>query len=742
MTLFRKLFVSAAAGLAVGLVSLYWPVSESSLSSQNLVSFRILDRHGHVLREVLSGQSGSCRMLQREQIPPEVIITTLTAEDKFFYIHPGVNVFSISRALWRNITQGRIVSGASTITQQLARNIHARPSRTILSKIQETWTALRLEKTFTKDWILTQYLNRIYYGNRAYGIEAASQTYFGKPCRDLTLAEAAYLAALPRSPGRFHSYLEDPRIIKAQKQILTKVFQAGHIRKSAYRRALRQILKLEPVRERFLAPHFCDFVLANAGSADRTSGRDIRTTLDYELHQDIQHLLREHINSLAPHNITQGAAVVIDNSSGEIISMVGSRDFFDDYHQGQVNGAVSLRQPGSALKPFTYGLALQQGMSAAEILFDQAMEYSTPTGPYQPVNFDHKFHGPVRLRQALACSYNIPAVRLTERLGAERLYLKLKQAGFTSFTRPSSHYGVGLTLGNGEVTLLELTQAYSSLSRDGHFQPVKWRLDSPANKPKERSGVPVFTPETAYILTHILSDPDARIPAFGYRSPLRLPFPCAVKTGTSKDFRDNWAVGYTPSYTVGVWGGNFNGEPMHTVSGVTGCGTLFRDIMLRLHRENPPQSFRQPENLIRLRICPESGLRASVSCPGFMEEIFIPGTEPKGTCRRHSPSVQTGSLSRFPETDRIRIVNPSHGNIYQIDPVLKRGYQTISLEAFVPLETEILSFEWLADGEILAASSRNFKFRWNLQPGLHTLGFRAETKAGMVKDTVTVTVLD
>ncbi len=740
-----KLFIAAALMAAAGLASLYWPVPESSLSPQSMVSFRILDRNGRVLREVFSDQSGSCRWLKREQIPAEVIAATLAAEDRFFYWHPGVNIFSLFRALRQNVSQGRIVSGGSTITQQLARNIYPGP-RTIFSKIRETWTALRLEKALTKDRILTQYLNRIYYGNQAYGIEAASQTYFDKSCRDLTLAEAAFLAALPRSPSRFNPYLQDPRILSTQKEILNKVFSYRLAAESEHDRALQQKLKLKPVRSHFVAPHFCDFVLANCTIGDKTSGLDIQTTLDLDLQNHIQHLVKDHIASLSRHNITQAAAIVIDNCSGDIISMAGSRDFFDIHHQGQVNGAVSLRQPGSTLKPFAYGLALQQGMSAADVLFDGPVEYPTPSGPYQPVNYDHKFHGLVRLRQALACSYNIPAVQLTERLGTERLYMKLKQAGFTTFVRPSSYYGVGLALGNGEVTLLELAQAYSALSRGGVFKPASWRL-KPPEPPDEISNefteTRVFSPEIAYILTHILSDADARIPAFGYRSPLHLPFACAVKTGTSKDFRDNWAVGFTPDYTVGVWAGNFNGEPMHTVSGVTGCGPLFRDIMLLLHRKNPPLGFTAPETLIRQRICPESGLLVSSECPGTIEEIFIPGTEPKDICRRHSPSSRIPAFSAREEPSRIHIINPSHGTIYQIDPVLKPEFQTVPLRAVIPSGMEIAGFEWLADGITLASALGNFVFYWHIKPGRHTLSFKAKTKTGSTqKGSVVITVLD
>jgi penicillin-binding protein 1C len=742
MKLRRKIFIAAAVIAAVSLASLYWPVPKSWMSPQSLVSFRILDRNNRVLREVLSDQSGSCRWLSREKIPAEVVAAAVAAEDRFFYFHPGVNVLSLLRASWQNITEGHIVSGGSTITQQLARNIHPGP-RTVISKIRETWTALRLEKNWTKDQILTLYLNRIYYGNQAYGIEAASQTYFGKSCGDLTLAEAAFLAALPRSPARFHPALHDPWILSTQKKILNKVFSCQLTSESAYKRALRQKLKLEPVHSQFVAPHFCDFVLSHCSEEDKSSGRDIQTTLNLELQNHIQHLVKEHITSLSQRNITQGAVVVIDNFNGEIISMIGSRDFFDNRHEGQVNGAVSLRQPGSTLKPFTYGLALQQGMSAADVLIDGPIQYSTPSGPYQPVNYDHKFHGPVRIRQALACSYNIPAVQLTERLGTERLYIKLKQAGFTTFVRPSSYYGVGLTLGNGEVTLLELTQAYSALSRGGVFQSASWRREESENRASIIPETRVFSPEVSYILTHILSDPDARIPAFGYRSPLRLPFPCAVKTGTSKDFRDNWAVGFTPSYTVGVWAGNFNGKPMHTVSGVTGCGQLFRDIMLLLHRKNPPLEFTAPKNLIRRRICSESGLLVSSDCPGAIEEIFIPGTEPKDMCGRHDSSSLTPVYSLHPESDRIRIIQPSHGNIYQIDPVLKSEYQTIPLRAAVPAGVKITGFEWLADGMTLHSAPHDFIFRWPLSPGRHTIGFKAETESGLTQQRfITITVLD
>ncbi|MBN1221727.1 MAG: penicillin-binding protein 1C [Candidatus Aminicenantes bacterium] len=714
--------------------SLYIPYPRGKLSPAAVVSLRILDRNGTLLREIISSEGGRCRWVDLSGISPYVVASTIAAEDRFFFLHPGVNVFSIVSAAVQNIRKGEVISGASTLTQQLARNLYGR-SRTLLSKLFETWVAVRLEKTLSKEEILAQYLNRVCYGNMTYGIEAASRLYFDKSAADLSLAEAAFLASLPRSPMRLNPYSHIGPARNRQRHILNRMLRLGSIGKEKWERALQEPLKVFPASQKFRAPHFCDYVLRDLWQDIPRSRATIHTTLDYSLQEKVEVLAANHLSGLESKRITNTAVVVLDNHTAEILVMVGSKDFFDELHDGQVNGALSRRQPGSALKPFTYGLGLERGMTAAQILEDREVHFSTPGGTYHPQNYDKHYHGPVRMRQALACSYNVPAVVLSAELGPDLLYQKLKETGFQSLSKNSGFYGLGLTLGSGEVTLLELVQAYASLARGGLYKKAEAicsykefekgkEFFSPGYQKQSRSRR-IFTAQTAYILTHMLSDKDARIPAFGYHSPLNLPFPCAAKTGTSKDCRDNWTVGYTPRYTVGVWVGNFDGMPMHNISGITGCGPLFRDVMLLLEKENATEAFPVPADIIQVRVCPLSGKRAAADCPGCIEEIFVNGTEPEELCSLSH--VEIGNIRNRNDREaafgsiRPEVLFPLEGDVFKMDPVLRGNYQKIHFKASVPKSLKSEGFHWLLNGKKLGGSPYPFSLSWELTPGRYRL---------------------
>ena len=702
------------------LASLYIPFPSGSLNPDQVISLRLLDRNGDLLREVLSGEEGRCTWIFLDEMSPNLLKATVAAEDRSFFVHPGINVFSILRALKQNMTEKRIVSGASTITQQLVRNLfHYR--RTLVNKTLEAWQALRLEKKLTKEEILVQYINRISYGNQAFGIEAAAQLYFDKSARDLSLAESAFLAGLPRAPSLLNPFKTVRQAKIRQQDILLQMLDRRDISRPEYSRALAQPLPLTSAGDKFRAPHFCDYILGSLTAGEKSRLKSIRTTLDGSIQNKVEILARNHIKSLALKNITNAAVVVMDNRTDSVLAMLGSVDFFDASIGGQVNGAVALRQPGSALKPFTYGLALEQGKTAASLIDDRPINFNTPTGSYRPMNYDRTFHGPTRIRTALACSYNVPAVSLLETIGPDLLYRRLKESGFESLTKPPSFYGIGLTLGNAEVTLMELVQAYAALARGGvtrrsrivnDFVPDGSisRPDSPAKR--------IFSREVAYILTDILSDSDARIPAFGYFSPLNLPFPCAAKTGTTKDYRDNWTIGWTKKYTVGVWVGNFNGEPMHNVSGISGCGPLFKDIMLFLEEGAPSGDFPVPDSLVKKTICPESGKLVSENCPGSMEEIFIPETIPDEICQLHGliPSADIPQ-TEAPASSALKILVPVSGDVFKIDPELRRDYQVIRFRARVPSGSAIQSIEWWMDGRCIAETPPPFELSWNIKPG-------------------------
>jgi penicillin-binding protein 1C len=634
------------------------------------------------------------------------------------------------RALLQNVRRGEVVSGASTITQQLVRNLYPGP-RNVWVKIREAWLALRLECTLSKQEILAQYINRISYGNQAYGIEAASRLYLDKPSSLLSLAEAAFLAALPRSPTLLNPYRAFRGVKKRQLDILGKMRALGLITEAEYDRARTEGLCLLPATERFRAPHFCDFVLSQVPSVERKNLSAVGTTLDYGLQQKIEILLRNGLSAMEGRGIENGAVVVLDNRSGEVLSMVGSRDFFDEAHDGQVNGVLALRQPGSTLKPFTYGLALENGLTAASLIEDSPDQLRNVEGNYRPQNYDRRYHGLISLRAALACSYNIPAVAVLQEIGPDLLYRRLQVLGFKSLRETPGYYGLGLTLGNGEVSLLELARAYSALARQGLYLRERAvislvRKEGRETPPPNREPAePVFSPQTAYIITNILADRDARIPSFGYHNPLSFPFPVAAKTGTSKDFRDNWTVGYSPRYTVGIWVGNFDGEPMHNVSGISGCGPLFKDIMLLLHKGQAGTGFAEPKGIVTSAVCPLSGLKPNEFCPGVVNEVFIEGTEPREVCTHHqkNPAVIVTAEERNgePVPSRFAITFPRDGDIFKLDPVLRKEHQRIKLRAVLPATKEPARIEWWINGDKVGEAGPPFSIFWNLRPGSFTI---------------------
>ena len=717
------------------LLTTFLPFPKSKIGPGPVISLRLLDRNGVLLREVLSDEGGRCRWVKLEDISPHLLNATIAAEDKSFFFHHGVNALSVLRALLQNLRHGEVVSGASTITQQLVRTLYP-GRRDIWAKLREAWLALRLERTLSKREILIQYINRIPYGNQVYGIEAASRLYLDKSSSQLSLAEAAFLAAIPRSPTRLNPYRSQNALRKRQVNILAKMSELGLITEAARDRARAEELCLLPAAERFRAPHFCDFVLNQVPSCDRKSLSAIETTLDFGLQQKIEMLLRNRLTAMAGRGIGNGAVVVLDNRSGEILSLVGSGDFFDESQDGQVNGALALRQPGSTLKPFTYSLALENGLTAASLIDDSPVQYPSLEGHYRPQNYDRRYHGLVSLRAALACSYNIPAVAVLQAVGPDLLYRRLHSLGFESLKQDPGFYGVGLTLGNGEVTLLELVRAYSALARQGLYLQERSVLRLLRKDGEEGQALiqeaarRVFSPQVAYIITHVLADRDARTPSFGYHNPLSFPFAVAVKTGTSKDFRDNWTVGYSPRYTVGVWVGNFDGEPMHNVSGISGSGPLFRDIMLLLDKGETGSGFAEPKGVVTSVVCPLTGMRPTESCPGVVSEVFVEGTEPREMCTRHQKKSETVLIAckrgDLPALSRLEIMFPRNGDVFKLDPVLRREHQRIKLRAAVPGTEDIAKIEWWINGERVGEAKSPFSLFWNLRPGSYTIKVTAD----------------
>jgi len=741
------------------------PVPREKIYPQQQVSLRILDREGNLLREVLSGEGNTSRWVNLNRVSPLLPAATLCAEDKRFYRHLGVDPASLLRAAYQNLRYRRVVSGGSTITQQLARNVYRYPARNWFWKIVEALDALKLERHFSKSQILELYLNRIPYGNQTYGIEAACRLYFDQPSSQLSPAQAAFLAGIPCSPYYYDPYRFFSHAQTRQISILASLLKAKQISPFQYRQALKEEIKLSPREEKFQAPHFCDYALSRLRAEKTPPLSRVRTSLDPKLQREVELLIKSHIARLKENGVTNAAALVMDNHSGEILSMAGSADYFNQDNAGQVNGTTALRQPGSALKPFTYALALERGYTPALLIPDLEIHIPTPDGVYIPRNYDKRFHGPTRMRTALACSYNVCAIWMLQQLGVEQLLEKLHRAGFSGLKQDAAYYGLGLTLGNGEVSLLDLVRGYCALVNQGvvvgdkifleQFDERGKSLDLPANPP----GANLYSPQVCYLITDILSDKLARARAFGYRCALNLPFPCAAKTGTSRAFTDNWAIGYTRDYTVGVWVGNFNSKPMREVSGITGAAPLFREIMLYLHKDDLPEAFPRPQGISEIAICPDSGELPGPYCPRQRREVFVQGSAPAQTCGVHRlVKIRQGKrlLSRVYEVypplyygwmkseglefppiapavfrpgsapQTLRIISPAPGDSFKLDPVLRREYQTLALKAEVPEGVERVT--WQVNGKTLGEACAPFTYDWKLEKGEYEFKLTARLK--------------
>ncbi len=651
------------------------PIPETLLRPP-MQSIALLDRSGIPLREARVAERFS-HELSLDEVPPNVIDAVLAAEDKRFFSHHGIDWLATGRALLAGLRHGRIISGASTISQQLVKISERRP-RTLPAKIIESLTALRLEKSWSKDRILVAYLNRLDFGNLNIGLAAAADYYFGKPVSDLSDAEAAFLAGLPKNPRRLNPHVAPDAARRRQLTVLDRMRANHQLDAVCFERAIAEPLALRPPQRRFRAPHFVEMVLQQLPEAPPA---EVRTTLDFRLNEQVEKIVRDRLSQLREQNVRNAAAVVIDNATGDVIALVGSENYFEP-GAGQVNGAWAQRSAGSALKPFTYLLALERGATPATMVADVRTSFPAAGGFYRPENYNRRCYGPVRYRTALASSLNIPAVKvLVAAGGPSALHERLRECGLTTLNRPAEVYGLGLTLGNCEARLLEMTNAYASLARLGEFRP--WRVLSTSTSSSRRYS----RPELVWQIADILSDNSARTLAFGMNSALRFDYPVACKTGTSTDFRDNWTVGFTPEFSVGVWVGNFDGAPMREVSGVTGAGPILHAVFDYLHANYGTSWYRTPPGIVERTIHPLTGkLLADGDARGVREKFLadqLPAAESPADYDadgRIRLSAEFGEWFRSAENglrarailasdgEQLLIASPLAGSIYVVDP--------------------------------------------------------------------------
>ena len=671
---------STVATLAVLLIAAHFALKfvpiPSALLRSPVQSIALLDRNGIPLREARVAERFS-HELALEEVPAHVIAAVLAAEDKRFYSHHGIDWLAAGRAMLGGLRHGHIVSGASTITQQLVK-ISTRRPRTLRAKLIETVTALRLEQSWSKDQILAAYLNRLDFGNLNIGLAAAADYYFGKPVSDLSDAEAAFLAGLPKNPRRLNPHIAPEAARRRQVTVLERMRANHQLDGARYDAALAEPLTLRPPQRRFRAPHFVEMVLRQL---PETPAAEVRTTLDFRLNEQVEKIVRDRLAQLREQNVRNAAAVVIDNVTGDVIALVGSENYFEP-GAGQVNGAWAPRSAGSALKPFTYLLALERGATPATMVADVRTSFPAAGGFYRPENYNRRCYGPVRYRTALASSLNIPAVKvLLAAGGPAALHERLRDCGLTTLNRPAEVYGLGLTLGNCEARLLEMTNAYASLARLGEFRP--WRVLSTGPSAAHRYS----RPELVWQIADMLSDNSARTLAFGMNSALRFDYPVACKTGTSTDFRDNWTIGFTPEFSVGVWAGNFDGAPMREVSGVTGAGPILHAIFDYLHANYGTSWYRTPPGIVEHTIHPLTGkLLADGDARGVHEKFLaerLPAAEAgadydtAGNVRLSAGYADWFRSAENSLRDRavlgtasgeLLITSPLPGSIYLVDP--------------------------------------------------------------------------
>ena len=642
----------------------------------------LLDRHGLPILHLALPNSSRAAPVSLDDIPTDFIACTLAAEDKRFQAHGGIDLLANLRATRDLIIKRRVVSGASTITQQLIKISSPPTTRNLFSKIRETLAARRLEMTWSKSKILTAYLNRLDYGNLRIGAAEAARFYFQKPLPDLSLAECALLAGLPQAPSRLNPIRHLERAIIRRDIVLQRLAANGNADPARITAALAEPVTLRPLVEKQSAPWLAQ--------VDHST-LQVQTTLDLTLQDTLQAIVREETAKLKSANLRHAAVVVIDNPTGEILALVSSADW-DDPHGGQLNGALTPRSPGSTLKPFTYLLAMERnGRIPSSILADIPSPFRTPQGLDLPENYDRAYRGPVTLRTALACSLNVPALREVNALGGPApLYQLLKNLGITTLDPDSNLYGLGLTLGNAPVRLLELTNAYATLARGGRYFPA---VLFPATKSDAVNTV--FDAQSAYLIADILSDPSARAPAFQPGGPLDLPFKCAVKTGTSSDFRDNWCIGFTPQFTVGVWAGNFEQQPMKGISGIAGAGPIFNRTMSRIYQHDKPTWYPRPSGLVEIIIDPRNGKRVptdhkdarhdltpadripasatasdyDTSGKALLDPTYAGWFTSNYNSRRNQLAMDPAKISREP----LRIISPADNAVFLLDPEIPSG---------------------------------------------------------------------
>lgn len=628
--------------IGIPIFSLTLPSPDKLIRTEGY-STQILDRNGNVLYDIYADKNRT--PVELSEMPLYLRQATIAIEDKNFYKHQGFDPFGMIRGFSRVFTSGR-AQGGSTLTQQLIKNALLTNTRSTTRKIKEFVLAIQIEKKYSKDQILQMYLNEVPYGGTSWGVGVAAKTYFGKEVQDLNLAESAILAGLPQSPSNYSPYSSTPKAyIGRTIEVLRRMREDGYITEEQEVEVVESLdgITFQPRGAGLKAPHFVQYVekilVERYGTAAvEQGGLKVTTTLDLELQEKAQAIVAEEIAKVEKQHITNGASIVINPENGEILSMVGSKDFGAENYDGQVNVTTSLRQPGSSFKPFTYVTGLKKGFTPSTLIMDVQTKFPGGAGQpdYEPVNYDGKFRGPVQFRHALANSLNIPAVKMLAMVGIKDVLATATDLGITSLPPTADtlkRVGLSLTLGGGEVRLIDMVTAYSPFVNKGHkVEPVAILKvidvnDKTLEDNKPEKGKRVISEEQAFLIASILSDNEARSATFGTNSLLNIPEVMA-KTGTTNDRRDNWTIGGNGNLMVGVWVGNNDNSPMLSLtSGVSGAAPIWRKIITESLKGKPQFKFEQPGGIVKSDVDKVSGYKSHDGFPA-RSELFIKGTEP------------------------------------------------------------------------------------------------------------------
>jgi len=674
-----------------------------SLAHSKVRKVQILDRNSNPLNITYQNDWNIHDYLALHQIPEVFQKIFILAEDKRFYEHHGFDWRARISAVFQNINSLRAVRGASTITEQSVRMLHPRP-RTVWSRWVEGFEAYQLEQKFSKADILEFYLNQIPYANQRRGVVQAARYYFDRDLDTLNLKEMMALAVLVRAPGRFDLKRGTVAIEAPIARLIPRLLEQGVVTAKEIEAVRNTTLVLKDSQLSVQATHFVNHIFNSIPAQSLENMPRLHTTLDSTLQQRTQDILDTRLHDLHNKSVNNGAVLVVDNlHRNEILAWVTGGGLSPNVRGSYIDAVTTPRQPGSTLKPFLYALALEKGWTASTLINDAPLSEAVGLGMHSYRNYSRSYYGLLRLRDALGNSLNTPAVRTVQFVGAENLLYRLRDLGMNSLNADVDFYGDGLALGNGGITLFELTQAYSTLARHGQFQPLSTLFQQ--NPEPSRK---IFSPEITSIIADILSDSDARRLEFGRGALLNFPVQTAVKTGTSSDYRDAWAIGFNHRYTVGVWLGNLDQQPMASVSGSTGAALVLRAVFAELNRYETTQPLYLSPRLVKREICRHTGQLSHADCPS-RSEWFVAGTEPTTTI---APTVTPDYL------DAVQLKQPTPDLQLAMDPRIPD-----ELEAFpfiLPEQTQAQRVEWLVDGEVVGVTEDNVKqYLWKVQRGQH-----------------------